>query len=99
MNSGNSKTSDPERLLFNLSDKTNLKRSNKYVALSNVSIYYIWKNIKKSYKNNEFKISASTWNEQFELPGGSYSVSDIQEYFEYILKNMEKRLMIIIIHQ
>ena len=47
---------------------------------------YIWKNIKKSYKNNEFKISAPTWNEQFELPGGSYSVSDIQEYFEYMLK-------------
>ena len=39
-----------------------------------------------SYKNNNFKISASTWNEEFELPDGSYSISDIQDYFEYILK-------------
>ena len=85
-NSGNSKTSDPHRLLLNLSDKINLKRSDKYVALSNLSIYYTWKNIKKSYKNNKFKISAPTWNEEFELPDGSYSVSDIQDYFKYILK-------------
>ena len=62
MNSGNSKTSDPQRLLPNLTDKINLKRSDEYVALSNLRIYYTWKNIKKSYKNNEFKISASTWN-------------------------------------
>ena len=45
-----------------------------------------WKNIKKSYKNNKFKISATTWNEDFELTDGSYSISDIQDYFEYILK-------------
>ena len=50
MNFENSKTSHPHRLLFNLSDKINLKRSDKYVALSNLSIYYAWKNIKKSYK-------------------------------------------------
>ena len=86
MNSENSKTSDPHRLLLNLTDKINLKRSDKYVALSNLSIYYTWKNIKKSYKNNKFKISAPTWNEEFELPDGSYSVSDIQDYFKYILK-------------
>ena len=49
-------------------------------------MFYTWKNIKKLYKNNEFKISALTWNEVFELPDGSYSVSDIQNYFEYILK-------------
>ena len=60
MNSENSKTSDPHRLLLNLADKINLKRSDKYVALSNLSIYYTWKNIKKSHKNNEFKISAPT---------------------------------------
>ena len=60
-NSGNSKTSDSFlRLLLNLSDKINLKRSYKYVALSNLSIFYTWKNIKKSYKNNKFKISAPT---------------------------------------
>ena len=45
-----------------------------------------WKNIKKSYKNNKFKISAPTWNEDFELTDGSYSISDIQDYFECILK-------------
>ena len=84
MNSENSKTSDSHRLVLNLSDKINLKRSDEYVALSNLSIYYTWKNIKKSYKNNKFKISALTWNEEFELPDGSYSVSDIQDYFEYI---------------
>ena len=95
MNSGNSKTSDPHRLLLNLSDKINLKRSDKYVVLSNLSIYYTWKNIKKSYKNNKFKISAPTWNKEFELPVGSYSVSDIQYYFKYILKNMRQLLIIL----
>ena len=73
MNSKNSKTSDSKRLLLNLSEKTNLKRSDKYVALSNLSIHYAWKNIKKSYNNNKFKTSALTWNEKFELPDGSYS--------------------------
>ena len=87
MNSENSKTFEPYRLLLNLSDKINLKRSNKYVALSNLSIYYTWKkNIKKSYKNNQFKISGQTWNETFEFTDGLYSVSDIQDYFEYIMK-------------
>ena len=60
MNSRNSKTSDPHRLLLNLTDKINLRRKDKYIALSNLSIYYTWKNIKKSYKNNTFKISAPT---------------------------------------
>ena len=72
-NSEKSKTSYPYRLLLNLSDKINLKRSDKYVALSNLSIYYAWKNIKKSYKNNKLKISCPMWNNQFELPNGSYS--------------------------
>ena len=88
MNSENSKTSDTHRLLLNLTDKINLKGSEKYVALSNLSIYYTWK-IYKSYKNNKFKISAPTWNEEFELPDGSYSLSDIQYYFKYILKKHE----------
>ena len=89
MNSGNSETSDPHRLLLNLTEKINLKRSDKYVALSNLSIYYTWKNVKNSCKNNKFKTSAPTWNKEFELPNGSYSVSDIQDYFEYILKKLE----------
>ena len=74
MNSENRKISDPHRLLLNLTDKINLKRSDKYVVLSNLSIYYTWKNIKNSYKNNKFKTSAPTWNKKFELPDGSYSV-------------------------
>ena len=81
MNSENSKTSDPHRLLLNLTDKTDVRRKDKYVALSNLSIYYTWKNIKKSCNNNKFKISAPTWNEEFELPDKSYSVSVIQDYF------------------
>ena len=61
MNSENRKTSDPYRLWLNLSDKINLKRSDKYVALSNLSIYYAWKNIKKSWKNNKFKMEWRVW--------------------------------------
>ena len=80
MNSKNSRTSDPHWLLLNRTDKINLKRSDKYVALSNLSNYYTWEKIKKPYKNNIFKISVPTWNEEFELPDGSYSISDIQDY-------------------
>ena len=79
-------TSDTHRLLLNLTDKINLKSSDKYVALSNLSIYYKWKNIKQSYKNDKFKISAPTRNAEPELPDGSNSVSDIQDCFKYILK-------------
>ena len=68
MNSENSKTSDPHRLLLNLTDEIDLRRKDEYIALSNLRIYYTWKNIKKSYKTNKFKISAPTWNEEFELP-------------------------------
>ena len=82
MNSRNSKTSDPHRLLLNLEDKINLKRSDKYIALSNLRISCTWKNLKKAYQNSKFKISALTWNEEFELPDGSYSVLDIQNYFD-----------------
>ena len=78
MNSKDNKTSNSHRRLPNLTDKINLKRSGEYVALSNLSIYYTWKNIKKSYRNNKVKISVPTWNEESELPDGSYSVSYIQ---------------------
>ena len=60
MNSENSKTSHAHILLLNLSDNIDVKRSDKYVTLSNLSIYCIWKNIKKSNKNNKFKISGPT---------------------------------------
>ena len=86
MNSENSRTSKYHVLVLNLTDKLDLRRGKKTVALSNLSIYYTWKNIKSSYNNNKFTISAPTWNEEFELPDGSYSISDIQDYFEYILK-------------
>ena len=79
MNSENSKTSDPHRPLLNPSGKIDLKRSDKYVTLSSLSIYYAWKNIKKWYKNNEFKITAPIWNDKFELPNGSYFLWDIQD--------------------
>ena len=59
------------------------------MALANLSIWYTWKNIKSEYSNNKFKISAPTWNDEFDLPDGSYSLSDIQNYFEYIIKKHE----------
>ena len=86
MDSENSRISEYQVLMFNLTNKLDLRRGQKTVALSNLSINYTWKNIKSSYNNNKFKISAPTWSEEFELPDGSYSVSDIQDYFEYILK-------------
>ena len=86
MNSENSKTSKPDVLTLKLTSKLDLKIGEKVIALSNVSIYYTWRNIKSSYDNNKFKISAPTRKDKFELPDGSYSVSDIQDYFEYILK-------------
>ena len=86
INSENSKTSENNVLVLKLTDKLDLRRGKKTAALSNLSIYYTRKNVKSSYNNNKFKISAPTWSEEFELPDGSYSVSDIQDYFEYILK-------------
>ena len=86
MNSENSRTAEYHVLTLKLTDKLVLRRGQKTVALSNLSIYYMWKNIKSSYNNNKFKISAPTWSEEFELPDRSYSISDIQDYFEYILK-------------
>ena len=77
MNRENSKTSKPHRFKLNLTDKRNLKNPNKNMGLANLSIYY---------SNNKFKISASTWNNTFDLPDGSYSIADIQDYFEFIIK-------------
>ena len=82
--SESSKTSEPYVLILKLTDKLHLKRGEKSIALSNLSNCYTWKNIKSSYNNNKFKISAPTWNGKFELSNGSYSVSDIQVYFKYI---------------
>ena len=89
MNSENRRTSEYHVLMLNLTDKLDLRRGQKTAALSNLSIYYTWKSIKSSYNNNKFKMSAPTWNEEFKLPDGSYSISDIQDYFEYILKKTQ----------
>ena len=84
LNSENSKTSKPYVLVLKLANKLDLRMGKKVISLSNLSICYTCKNIKSSYNNNKFKISAPTWNDEFKLPDGSYSVSDIQDYFEYI---------------
>ena len=88
MNSENSKTSDSHRVLLKVADKTEFRRKDKYIALSNLSIYYTQKNKKKSYKNNIFKISAPTWNEEFELHDGPYSISDTQDHLNIYSKKV-----------
>ena len=79
MNTENSKTSESHRFKLDLTDKLNLKNPNKNVALANLP----------DYNNNKFKISAPTWNDTFDLPDGSYSIADIQDYFEFIIKKQE----------
>ena len=74
MNSESSKTSMPHVLILNLTDKIDLRRGEKNISLSNLSIYYTWKIIKRSYNNNKFKISAPTWNDEFELPDGLFKI-------------------------
>ena len=86
MNSENSKTFKTHVLKLKIKSKSNFRIGEKAISLSNLSIYYTWRNIKSSYNNNKFKISAPTLNVEFELPDGSYSVSDVQDYFKYILK-------------
>ena len=89
MNTLNSKTNKSNRFVYQFTDKLSFKNPNKNIALANLSIYYTGKNIKPEYNNNKFKISAPTWNDEFNLPAGSYSVFDIQDYFEYIIKKHE----------
>ena len=69
----------------------NSKRSDNCVVLSNLSTYYTWKIIKKSYENNKFEISAPTWNQEFELCAKLYFTSYIQDYFEYIFKKTSEK--------
>ena len=69
-------------LILKLTNKSDLRIGEKIITLSNLSIYYTWNNIKSSYNNNKFEISVPTWNDKLELPDGSYSVSDIQNYFK-----------------
>ena len=85
MNSENSRTSEFV-LVIKLTVKSDLRRGQKSVVLSNFSIYYTWKNMSTSHNDKKFKISDPTWSDEFKLPHGSYLISDIQDYFEYILK-------------
>ena len=89
MNTKNSKTNEPNRFKYDLIDKLDLRNPNKNKALTNLSIYYTWENVKSTYNNNKFKISAPTWNETFDLPDGSYNISEIQDYIECIIKKHE----------
>ena len=89
MNSRKSKTNEPNRFKYDLIDKLDLRNPNKNMALANLSIYYTWKNVKSTYNNNMFKISAPTWNKTFDLPDGLYNISEIQDYIEYIIKKHE----------
>ena len=77
MNSKNSKTNESYKFKYDLIDKLDLRNPNKNMALANLSIYYTWKNVKSTYSNNKFKISALTWNETFDLHDGSYNISEI----------------------
>ena len=89
MNTENSETNERHRFRLTLANKLNLKDPSKNMALANLSIYSIWKNIKSAYNSNNFKISPSTWNDKFDLPDGSYSTSDTQDYFRFIIKKNE----------
>ena len=90
MNTLNSKTNESNKFICQFTDNLNLKNPDKNMVLTNLSIYYTWKNIKSEYNNNKFKISAPTWNDEFNLLDRSYSVSDMQDYFLiYIIKKRE----------
>ena len=86
MNIENSKTDEAHRFRLDLTEELFLKDSKKNTALANLNNYYSWKNNKSEYSNYEFKISVPTWNDTFDFPDGSYSISDIPDYFEFVIK-------------
>ena len=98
MNAENSKTNEPHKFVLNLSQRLDLRSSDKHVAPQNLSIYYTQKVTRKQFTNNKPKIIAPTWNDEFELPDGSYSVSDIQDHIEYIIKKHKGSATILPIH-
>ena len=86
MRTENSKTNVPHKFVLNLLRRLDLRSLNKHFAVQNLSIHYTWKNIRQKYKTNKLKITAQKWNDEPELPDGSYSMSNIQDYFKYIIK-------------
>ena len=80
MNTKNIKTNEPHKFVLNLLQRVDRRSFSKYFGFQNLFIYYTWKNIRRQYKNNKLKIIAPAWNDEFELPDGFYSVSDIQDY-------------------
>ena len=98
MNTENNKTNESRKFVLNLSQRLDLRSSDQRVASQNLSIYCTQKNIRKQYKNSKIKIIAQAWNDEFELPDGSYSVSDIQDYIEFIIKKHETLTTIPPIH-
>ena len=95
MKTENGKTNESNKFIYQFTDKLNLKNpNNKNIGLVNLSIYYTWKNIKSAYNNYKLKISAPTSNDEFDLAAGSYSSSDIQDYFEFIIKKLWLKILL-----
>ena len=84
----NSKTNESNKFIYQFTDKLNLNNPNKNIGLVNLSICYTWKNIKYAYNNNKVKISTPAWNDKFDMLDESYSISDIQNYFEYVISTL-----------
>ena len=95
MNTEKSKRNKPRNFVLNLWQRLDLRSSDKYL---NLSENYTWKNIRKQYKNNKLKIVSQTWKDEFELPDDSYSVLDIKDYIEDIIKKNETLTAIPPIH-
>ena len=89
INTENSTTSESNKFMYQFTDKLNLKNPNKNIGMVNLSIYYTWKNIKSTYNNNKFKISAPAWKDEFDLLDELYSITDTQDYIEFIIKKHE----------
>ena len=91
INTENGKTNEPHIFRLHFTNKLDLRR-NKTISSANLSICYTWENIKLEYNNSKFKISCPTWSETFDLPDGSYEISDIQEYFLKMIQEHEKTI-------
>ena len=92
MNTENSKTNEPHKCVLNLSQRLDLTSSNKLVVLQYLSNYYTWNNVRQQYKNGKLKNISLMWDDELELHDCYYSVSDIQNYVEYIIKKHETLL-------